>query len=89
MVNFFVFLVGQDLYRREGNKFHLKELFFSCGEGVLAGPLTDVQNAYPAVQLGSYPSDSSHSYQVKVMMESLDASLLDEVREEEGERGGE
>ena len=71
----------QDLYRGHGTKFHLKELFFSCGEGKLAGPLRDVQNAFPSVQLGSYPSDSSsHSYQVKVMMESTDLLALEEVR---------
>ena len=70
----------QNLYRLHGTRFYLKDFFFSCGEDVLATPLSDVQNAFTAVQVGSYPSVSSrNSYLVKVMLESRDVSLLTEA----------
>ena len=49
----------QDLYSQSSTKFYLKEVFFSCGEGRLAHPLSKVQEDFPRVQLGSYPDDSS------------------------------
>ena len=49
----------KDLYSQSGTRFYLKEVFFSCGEGVLAKPLTQLQEEFETVQLGSYPDDSS------------------------------
>ena len=49
----------KDLYSQSGTRFYLKEVFFSCGEDVLAKPLAQLQKEFETVQLGSYPDDSS------------------------------
>ena len=59
----------------------MKKVFFSCGEDVLARPLTRAQKDFPSVQLGSYPNMSSeHSYQVRVALESRDMEMVERVK---------
>ena len=46
----------QDLYSEKSCvQFHLRELYLSCDEDVVAKPLTLVQKEFEGVQLGSYP----------------------------------
>ena len=80
------FVLLQALYGGS-NSFSLKEVFFSCGEDVLARPLTRIQHDYPTVQLGSYPAVSSaDAHRVRVALESKDRRMVEEVWE--GVRGG-
>ena len=72
----------QDMYRGSSS-FYLKEIFFSCGEDVLAQPLRRVQDELPAVQVGSYPDVNAVStYSVRVALESKDRDLVEKVRED-------
>lgn len=47
------------------------------GEGVLAGPLSDIQVAHPDVELGSYPYFRSGEFGVSVVARGIDQAAVD------------
>jgi molybdenum cofactor synthesis domain-containing protein len=53
--------------------FHLRCVFSSGEEGVIAAYLDAVVARFPTVQIGSYPTLDSPEYRVKVTLESKDA----------------
>jgi FAD synthetase len=59
--------------------YHLKNVFVSIGEGALAAHLDALLDAFPALQLGSYPELANPEYRVKVTLESKDAAYLEEA----------
>jgi molybdenum cofactor synthesis domain-containing protein len=52
--------------------FVLKQIFVSVGESMIADAMTDVQNAHPLVEIGSYPRFDTTEYRVKITVESHD-----------------
>jgi FAD synthetase len=58
---------------------HLKNVFVRIGEGMLAEYLNRLLQAFPLLQLGSYPEFSNPEYQVKVTLESRDRGYLEQA----------
>jgi molybdenum cofactor synthesis domain-containing protein len=58
---------------------HLKNVFVRIGEGTLADYLNGLLEAFPLLQLGSYPEFSNPEYQVKVTLESRDLGYLEQA----------
>jgi molybdenum cofactor synthesis domain-containing protein len=58
---------------------HLKNVFVRIGEGTLAAYLNALLEAFPLLQLGSYPEFSNPEYQVKVTLESRDHGYLEQA----------
>jgi len=58
---------------------HLKNVFVRIGEGTLADYLNRLLEAFPLLQLGSYPEFSNPEYQVKVTLESRDRGYLEQA----------
>lgn len=58
---------------------HLKNVFVRIGEGTLAAYLNGLLEAFPLLQLGSYPEFSNPEYQVKVTLESRDPDYLEQA----------
>ncbi|MGZ3439671.1 MAG: competence/damage-inducible protein A [Polyangia bacterium] len=56
--------------------FYLKQLFTTSEEGQIAHELDRIVAAFPAVQVGSYPTFSAPDYKVKVTIESKDADAV-------------
>jgi len=54
----------------------LVNLFLSCGEGEIAGLLTDATLRFPGIAIGSYPRFDDADHRVKVTVESRDAALV-------------
>lgn len=60
--------------------FVLKQIFVSVGESMIAEAMTEVQNAHPAVEIGSYPRFDTAEYRVKITVEAHDeASVADAI----------
>src|SRR5262245_6335867 len=59
--------------------FHLRNVFVSVGEGMLAGYLNELLQDFPALMLGSYPEFSNPEYRVKVTLESKDGTYLEDA----------
>ncbi|MCK6552081.1 molybdopterin-binding protein [Myxococcota bacterium] len=55
----------------------LKQLFVRVGETRIAERMTDVQRAFPDVEIGSYPRYDLEEYRVKITFESRDAARVD------------
>jgi molybdopterin-biosynthesis enzyme MoeA-like protein len=49
----------------------------AVGEGVLAGPLGEIQTAHPAVEIGSYPYFRSGRFGVSVVARGTDQAAVD------------
>ncbi|ASM74223.1 MULTISPECIES: competence/damage-inducible protein A [Roseobacteraceae] len=49
------------------------------GEGDIAGPLSDLARAYPALSIGSYPFQKDGRYGANIVLRGTDAALLDEA----------
>jgi molybdenum cofactor synthesis domain-containing protein len=58
---------------------HLSNVFVRIGEGTLADYLNRLLEAFPLLQVGSYPELSNPEYKVKVTLESRDRGYLDEA----------
>jgi molybdenum cofactor synthesis domain-containing protein len=58
---------------------HLSNVFVRMGEGTLADYLNRLLEAFPLLQVGSYPEFSNPEYQVKVTLESRDRGYLEEA----------
>jgi FAD synthetase len=58
---------------------HLKNVFVRIGEGTLADYLNRLLEAFPLLQVGSYPELSNPEYQVKVTLESRDHGYLEQA----------
>jgi molybdenum cofactor synthesis domain-containing protein len=58
---------------------HLRNVFVRIGEGTLADYLNRLLEAFPLLQLGSYPEFSNPEYQVKVTLESRDRGYLEQA----------
>jgi len=56
---------------------HLRNVFVSIGEGMLADYLNRLLGDFPLLQLGSYPEFSNPEYKVKVTLESRDDCNVD------------
>lgn len=56
--------------------YHLRAVYTSSDEGLIAGELDRVVAAYAAVAVGSYPTFSAPDYKVKVTLESKDAAAV-------------
>ncbi len=50
------------------------------GEGEIAAPAAEVQKAYPAVRVGSYPYHDGEKYTTRLVLRSRDAALLKEAK---------
>jgi molybdenum cofactor synthesis domain-containing protein len=57
--------------------FVLKQIFVSVGESVIADAMTEVQNAHPEVEIGSYPRFDTADHRVKITIESREGSAVD------------
>jgi molybdenum cofactor synthesis domain-containing protein len=51
------------------------------GESAIADPLAKLQDAYPAVEIGSYPFDRAGRYGTTLVLRCSDVALLSEVTE--------
>lgn len=51
------------------------------GESQIAGPLREIQDKFPAVDLGSYPFFKQNRYGTSLVMRGTDEALLDEMLE--------
>jgi molybdenum cofactor synthesis domain-containing protein len=58
---------------------YLRNVFVQIGEGTLADYLNHLLEAFPLLQLGSYPEFSNPEYQVKVTLESRDRGYLEQA----------
>ncbi|HXH83718.1 MAG TPA: molybdopterin-binding protein [Candidatus Tectomicrobia bacterium] len=56
---------------------HLRNVFVRIGEGTLAEYLNRLLEAFPLLQVGSYPEFSNPDYKVKVTLESRDQAYLE------------
>ena len=54
----------------------MKEIFLKADEGDIAASLDETQEAYPELQLGSYPKISGSDYNVKLTLECRDDHYL-------------
>jgi molybdenum cofactor synthesis domain-containing protein len=57
--------------------FVLKQLFVGVGETRIAALMSDVQRAFPDVEIGSYPRYDTEEYRVKITLESRDEGRVD------------
>lgn len=56
---------------------HLRNVFVSVGEGVLADYMNDLVRDFPELAVGSYPEFSNPEYRVKVTLESRDSAYVE------------
>ena len=54
----------------------MKQIFLKADEGDIAASLDETQEAYPELQLGSYPKISGSDYNVKLTLECRDDQYL-------------
>ena len=54
----------------------MKQIFLKADEGDIAASLDETQQAYPELQLGSYPKISGSDYNVKLTLECRDDQYL-------------
>ena len=54
----------------------MKQIFLKADEGDIAASLDETQEAYPELQLGSYPKISGTDYNVKLTLECRDGEYL-------------
>ena len=54
----------------------IKQIFLKADEGDIAASLDETQQAYPELQLGSYPKISGSDYNVKLTLECRDREYL-------------
>ncbi len=57
--------------------FHLKRLYLDALESAIADTLSAVVEAFPGIDIGSYPTWNFDEYKVLVTVESRDAELLE------------
>ena len=57
----------------------MKQIFLKADEGDIAASLDETQQAYPELQLGSYPKISGSDYNVKLTLECRDDLYLQEA----------
>lgn len=62
--------------RLKETPFVLKQIFVSVGESMIAESMTEVQNAHPVVEIGSYPRFDTADYRVKITVESHDEASV-------------
>lgn len=68
------------LGRLSGTPVHVRMLYLGVGEGAIAGVLDRVALDMPHVAIGSYPMfDASLDYMVKVTVESVDPTAVEEA----------
>jgi molybdenum cofactor synthesis domain-containing protein len=59
----------------------LANLYLTCGEGEIAGLLTEATRLFPGVAIGSYPRFDDADHRVKVTVESREAALVAACRD--------
>ncbi len=57
--------------------FVLRQIFVRVGEDVIARAMTDVQNEFPDIEIGSYPRFDTDEYRVKITIEARDEGRVD------------
>ncbi len=57
----------------------MKQIFLKADEGDIASSLDETQEAFPELQLGSYPKISGSDYNVKLTLECRDNNYLQEA----------
>ncbi len=63
-----------------GATVHSMSIECPAGEGDLAAPLTDLQNKYPSVDIGSYPTNNNDGgWLVRVVLRHTDQDLLQQA----------
>lgn len=62
--------------------FHLRNVYVSIGEGLLAEYLNGMLRKFPDLQCGSYPKLSHPEYKVRVTLESRDREYLERALED-------
>ncbi len=56
---------------------HLRELYLKADEGVIAATLREIEERFPGVLVGSYPSFFRQEYSVKVTVEGRAAEAVE------------
>lgn len=64
---------------RRGRKLQSRTIDCALGEGLLARGLTDIQEAYPHVDIGSYPYSREGGYGTKLVLRAVDGGMLGEA----------
>lgn len=64
-----------------GDVLHSRSVTVYLGESAIAAPLAKLQQAYPAVEIGSYPFQRDDRYGTTLVMRCADVELLGEVTE--------
>lgn len=62
--------------RFRDDPFHMREIHFIAGEGSFSHLLAETLEAYPKIDLGSYPKIGHPDYMVRVTLESKDPDYL-------------
>lgn len=66
-----------------GAEIHSLSIKCEAGEGDLAAPLTEMQNKYPDVDIGSYPACDDNNFQyVRIVLRHSDPERLQRVHDE-------
>jgi molybdopterin-biosynthesis enzyme MoeA-like protein len=68
--------------RFRGAPIHLRNVFVSIGEGMLADYMNALVRDFPELAVGSYPEFSNPEYRVKVTLESRDADYVERALRE-------
>ena len=71
----------EDVAKRltKGVPMQSRSIEFRGGEGDVAKPLGDLQKAYPAVVIGSYPFQAADGFATNLVLRSRDAAILEEA----------
>jgi molybdenum cofactor synthesis domain-containing protein len=56
--------------------FVLRQIFVRVGEDAIARVMTDVQNEFPDIEIGSYPRFDTDEYRVKITIEGRDGGRV-------------
>lgn len=67
---------------KEGKVILSKNIDVQIGESLIADIMTNAQNKYPEVEIGSYPFKKEELHFTSIVMRSSDESLLDQVYKE-------
>ncbi len=62
---------------RRGSVMHARSIRCHCGEGTIADPLAGIQNAYPDVDIGSYPWSKDGKFGTSLVLRATDTVRLD------------
>jgi len=67
---------------KPGNRFHCKTITCNLQEGVIAEALTQIQNHYPTLSVGSYPFYKDEGVGVSFVVRGQDLKKINEATDE-------